>query len=414
MISPIEQLQVLYECSMSIGTGLNLHRMLRKSISTILRKLNCAAGGVHFLQQDAGGGHRFRQVFSIPRDTGRIEEYQAALKQLPAEFDDQQWKAFKNALPVYGHTGPGRYFHVVDLPGLGIIILLKNGRNLDPLFIKSMGPLFAKLSTACQACLQNEEVLQHRDNLEALVQEKSRELVARNQQLIELNRLKNNFIGMAAHDLRTPLAVVEMYAKFLMERAADRLLEKEQGLLRTIVTRSQFMLGLINDLLDVSKIEAGSLELNRHPGNWMSFLRHNAALNGELAARKEVRVAVAPEGGSFTASFDRGKMDQVLDNLMDNAVKFSPRGSTVTVTVTEGEGLVHTTITDEGEGIPEEELPHLFEAFHRGTTSPTAGESGTGLGLAIARRIVEGHNGTIGAESRKGRGSTFFFTLPVA
>ena len=221
-------------------------------------------------------------------------------------------------------------------------------------------------------------------------------------------------IGMAAHDLRTPLAVVEMYAKFLLERAADRLPEKEQELLRTIVTRSQFMLGLINDLLDVSKIEAGSLELNRHPGNWMSFLRHNAALNGELAARKEVRVAVAPEGGSFTASFDRGKMDQVLDNLMDNAVKFSPRGSTVTVTVTEGEGLVRTAITDEGEGIPEEELPRLFEAFHRGTTSPTAGESGTGLGLAIARRIVEGHSGTIGAESRKGRGTTFFFTLPVA
>jgi signal transduction histidine kinase len=231
---------------------------------------------------------------------------------------------------------------------------------------------------------------------------------------MELNRLKNNFIGMAAHDLRNPLSVVEMYAKFLMERAADRLSEKEQEFLSTIVTRSQFMLRLINDLLDVSKIESGSLDLNCHPGDWMSFLRHNAALNGELAARKEVRVAVAPVGGSFTASFDHGKMDQVLDNLMGNAVKFSPRGSTVTVTVTEGEGLVRTAITDEGEGIPEEELPHLFEAFHRGSTCPTAGERSTGLGLAIARSIVEGHSGTIGAKSGKGRGSTFFFTLPVA
>ncbi len=246
------------------------------------------------------------------------------------------------------------------------------------------------------------------------LERKDKELHTKIAELEELNRLKNNFIGMAAHDLRNPLAVIDMYSAFLMERIADRLPEKEQEFLRIIGNRSQFMLRLINDLLDVSKIEAGNLELDCHTGSWMTFVRHNATLNGELAARKEIRIAISPAEGTFTASFDRGKMDQVLDNLIGNAVKFSPRGSTVTVAVTDGKGLVRTAVTDEGEGIPAEELPHLFKEFHRGSTLPTEGESSTGLGLAIARRIVEGHGGTIGAESELDQGSTFFFTLPVA
>jgi signal transduction histidine kinase len=246
------------------------------------------------------------------------------------------------------------------------------------------------------------------------LERKEKELHDKIAELEGLNLIKNNFIGMAAHDLRNPLSVIEMYSMFLVERVADSLPEKEQEFLRIIGNRSQFMLRLINDLLDVSKIEAGSLELDRRPGNWLTFVHHNAALNGKLAERKEIGVSVTPAEGTFTTSFDRGKMDQVLDNLIGNAVKFSPRGSKVTVAVTDGQGLVRTAVTDEGEGIPADEIPHLFKEFHRGTARPTEGESSTGLGLAIARRIVEGHGGTIGAESDAGRGSTFYFTLPVA
>ncbi len=185
MISLTEQLHTHYEFAMAIGTSLDLKAMLRKSISTFLRKMNCQAGGVHFLKQNDNGKQRFAQVFSIPRDTSRIKEYQAALKELCVEFDDRQLTAFKSTLPLHGQERPGKHFYIVELPEIGILILLKNGNKLDPLFIKSLGPLFSKLATACRACIQNQELLRHRDKLEDLVLERSRELITRNQQLIE-------------------------------------------------------------------------------------------------------------------------------------------------------------------------------------------------------------------------------------
>jgi signal transduction histidine kinase len=230
---------------------------------------------------------------------------------------------------------------------------------------------------------------------------------------IERSRPFSSTAAAEDDDLRNPLAVVEMYSGFLLERASDRLPEKEREFLRLISNRSAFMLRLINDLLDVSKIEAGSLELEMRPGNWITFVRHNISLDSELTARKQVGVHLTPEESIAQVSFDRGKMDRVLDNIVGNAVKFSPPGSSVTVSVMETEGRVRTAVSDEGEGIPEDELPHLFREFHRGSTRPTGGEGSTGLGLAIAKRIVEEHGGAIGVESEVGRGTTFFFTLPA-
>ena len=185
MVSAAEQHQIHYEFAMAIGESLDLKVMLRKSLSTLLRKTNCRVGGVHFLKRGDDGKCRFEQVFSIPRDTSRIDEYQSILEAIPAEMNKQQLVQFKNTLPFQGQVTSGRFYHILELPDIGIIILMRSGQGLATQFVRSLMPLFLKLATACRACLQNEELLGHQRDLEELVAEKSRELVTRNMQLIQ-------------------------------------------------------------------------------------------------------------------------------------------------------------------------------------------------------------------------------------
>lgn len=247
---------------------------------------------------------------------------------------------------------------------------------------------------------------------------KERELHARIEELQALNRLKDEFVGVAAHDLRSPLAVVEMYASFLLEAPDSCLAPKEREFLRVIKNQGRFMLNLINDLLDVTQIESGRLELRRRPGDWLEFVRRNAGLNGALAARRGIQIAVEVDASAAAPPpallFDPDRMEQVLNNLLGNAVKFSPQGGRIVVRVAVRGGVVATSVADAGPGIPADELPTLFKPFYRGSAPLPPGERSTGLGLAIARRLVEAHGGEIGVESEVGRGATFTFTLPLA
>lgn len=242
---------------------------------------------------------------------------------------------------------------------------------------------------------------------------KERELRERIAELQGLNRLKDEFVGMAAHDLRSPLAVVEMYASFVLEDPKSCLTTKEREFLVIIKKQGRFMLNLINDLLDVTRIESGHLDLKLQSRDWIEFVRRNAGLNGVLAARREVAIEVevsVPEPCAI--SFDPNRMEQVLNNLVGNAVKFSPPGSRIVIGVRPDGDFVRISVVDSGPGIPAEELPALFKPFYRGSTPLPPGERSTGLGLAIAWRIVEAHGGQIGVESKEGSGSTFWFSLP--
>jgi signal transduction histidine kinase len=242
---------------------------------------------------------------------------------------------------------------------------------------------------------------------------KERELRERIEELQGLNRLKNEFVGMAAHDLRSPLAVVEMYASFLLEDPNSCLTTKERDFLRVIKNQGRFMLNLINDLLDVTQIESGRLDLKVQTGDLVEFVRRNVDFNASLAARRDVAIDLEVEAAaSAMIAFDPNRVEQVLNNLVGNAVKFSPAGSRIVVRVGCEEELVRVSVIDKGPGIPSEELPVLFKPFYRGSAPLPPGERSTGLGLPIARRIVEAHGGGIGVESQLGRGSTFWFTLP--
>jgi signal transduction histidine kinase len=242
-----------------------------------------------------------------------------------------------------------------------------------------------------------------------------RDMVRKNVELEKLNAQKNRLLGVAAHELRSPLGIILSYSEFLEAEVWDVLNAEQREFLATIKDTSEFLLRLVTDLLDVTAITAGQLRLDRKPTDLAQLIDRNVTLNRVLAARKEIVVELDPIPALPPIAIDGGKIGQVLNNLIGNAVKFSHLGSgAVRIHVTCSAEFVTVAVKDQGQGIPEADLPKLFKPFGMASVRSTAGEQSTGLGLAIVRNIVDGHGGRIWVESEVGRGSTFSFTLPIA
>jgi two-component system, OmpR family, sensor kinase len=236
-----------------------------------------------------------------------------------------------------------------------------------------------------------------------------REIAKKNAELERLNKEKNRFLGMAAHDLRNPLHTILSYSDFLSDTIDN---PEQQEFLQIIRDVSHFSARLVDDLLDVSKIEAGDLQLEYEPVKLVWLIERNAAINRPLAARKQIELSYHLDQNTPTALVDVSKLEQVLNNLIGNAIKFSEPGSTVTVSLANEEDSFLITVADKGAGIAPAQKSRLFQPFERGQKG-TSGEQSTGLGLAIVKRIVEGHGGKIWFESELGQGTTFFVRIPV-
>ncbi|HVU32312.1 MAG TPA: hybrid sensor histidine kinase/response regulator [Opitutaceae bacterium] len=243
-------------------------------------------------------------------------------------------------------------------------------------------------------------------------------LVAEQQRLVEqlsrANAAKNRFLGMAAHDLRNPLASIRGLAEFLRDGTVGPLNSEQLELVATIHDASQSMLVVVNDLLDVATIEAGELKLSLGSVDLPDLVGKSVALINIEAAKKNTHVVMEAKAPASPLAIDAAKMRQVIDNLLSNAVKYSPPGSRVTVILTRDAERheIGLSVRDQGPGIPAGERDRLFKDFGRLSVQPTGGEKSTGLGLAICRKIVEAHGGKISAENLQDRGCEFRVTLP--
>lgn len=239
-----------------------------------------------------------------------------------------------------------------------------------------------------------------------------RELAGTNRDLALLNEQKNQLLGIAAHDLRNPLAAVSMFSGLLLSESPGPVTEKQRDILHRIRGASKFMGLLVNDLLDVAQIESGKLRLDLQTTDLNDLARDNVEVNRMFAEEKAIELRFDSSGEPLMRRLDRFKMEQVLNNLVGNAIKFSPRGTRISVRLrAEGDADL-LEVADQGPGIPPDEINSLFQPFGRTSVTATGGERSTGLGLAIVRKIVEGHGGTVHVDSVVGQGSTFVVTLP--
>jgi signal transduction histidine kinase len=243
----------------------------------------------------------------------------------------------------------------------------------------------------------------------AVIVEKSRLY----QQLVELNRLKNKFLGIAAHDLRNPIGVVKSFVQLFLSDYLGEVPVPQREILQRMDRTCEGMLALINDLLDVSAIEAGQLELKSRAMDLAAYLVECHAANAVLAKSKSIELILDLEPNLPVVMMDPDRVSQVVNNLITNAIKFSYPNTVITLRARRTGNEVAIAVQDQGQGIPEKDLGKMFTDFGRTSVRPTAGEKSTGLGLAIVKRMVEAHGGRIWVESQVGVGSTFTFTLPL-
>ena len=240
-----------------------------------------------------------------------------------------------------------------------------------------------------------------------------RELARKNAELDAAVREKNQILGMAAHDLRNPLGIIVGMVDLLVEELGESLSADNRELLVRVAASADYMRGLVDDMLDYSKINAGRLELQPQRVDLAAMIRDNLAFNSILANKKGSKLCFAGDATPLVLQIDLRRIQQVLNNLISNALKFSASGTTITVTVRRGADEVTVAVADQGQGIAADEMSKLFKPFSVTRTRGTANEKSTGLGLAIVRRIVEAHGGHIRVESQLGEGSTFFVSLPL-
>ena len=261
---------------------------------------------------------------------------------------------------------------------------------------------------------ETSQVVQALASLNSELANAQRELTRNNVELADVIREKNQLLGIAAHDLRNPLGIVVGVVEILSDELADSLSEENRELLSRVASSVEYMLGLIDDMLDYSKIDAGRLELQLTPVDLADLIGQNFAFNTILANKKGISLRFENEGRLPRLNLDSRRIQQVLNNLISNALKFSNPGSSVTITLRAEAAAVTIAVADQGQGIPANEVEKLFKPYSRTSTKSTAGEKSTGLGLAIVRRIVEAHGGSIRVETEPGRGSTFYVSIPTA
>lgn len=232
-------------------------------------------------------------------------------------------------------------------------------------------------------------------------------------QLRQYAKAKNSLLATAAHDLRNPLISIRALTSLLRQDMAGEVTPRQHDLLETVYGASQTMLELINELLDVSVLDAGEMQLTITPTPIGELVAASVKLSNATAAGKGTTIVWQPGPLPPLLAVDRQKIRQVMSNLLDNAIKFSPPGSTITLVTDLTPDHCSIAVRDAGPGIPEAERGKLFKDFSRTSVQPTGDEPSTGLGLAICQRIMQAHAGSIQALNLPGGGAEFRITFPL-
>lgn len=250
-------------------------------------------------------------------------------------------------------------------------------------------------------------------SLVLVLKEKYKNVLKLNEELKILNEEKNKFIGVAAHDLRNPIGAIYSFSNLIIENYSNNMDSKGLKMLSYIKDLSNNSLKLLKDLLDVSQIESGTVNLQLKYENYIEFITKYMQFNLLIAKKKEINIRLETTEKEIFFLFDDHYLSEVINNLLTNAIKFSYPKSEIIIKITTSKNFVKTEVIDQGQGIPKEEQAKLFNYFQKTSVQPTNGETSTGLGLAIAKKIIIEHKGTIGVNSELGKGANFYYELPL-
>jgi signal transduction histidine kinase/DNA-binding response OmpR family regulator len=401
----------LYEITSQLASNLDVDRVLDLITAKAIDLLRCDAAGL-YTYEDARGGLTFHRGLHLDPELTR------GLVLTPGE--GVAGRAFQERCPVW--TGD----RLVDptlqyTPSADLLIQAKAPRAYMAVPILSRGEVFGVLVDYFfephDFTPKEVQLLSTLADHAAIAIENIRllqEIRAKSQQLEAASRHKSEFLANMSHELRTPLNAVIGFSEVLLQRMFGDLNDKQDEYLKDIYASGQHLLSLINDILDLSKIEAGRMELVPAPFHLPTALENAFTLVRERASRHGIalQLDLDPRLGELVG--DERKVKQVLLNLLSNAVKFTPDGGRISLKAIRKDGAVEIAVADTGVGIAPEDQAAIFEEFRQVGHDESRKQEGTGLGLTLAKKFVELHGGRIWVESEPGRGSTFTFTLPVS
>lgn len=234
-----------------------------------------------------------------------------------------------------------------------------------------------------------------------------------NERLKGLDRLKSEFFRTATHELRLPVSVINSYSTLIEEEGIDNLTAEQKQYFRAVLDNSARLIELVDDMLDLARIESGQVEMNFEEQSILEPIREVFASLAPYASENGLEISIDPVSEEIAARFDSDQIRCVLTNLVGNAIKFTPPGGKIGISATREEGAVHVSVTDTGVGIPEEYLPRIFDEFCQVRTGASP-RRGSGLGLTICKRIVAAHLGEMWVDSAPRKGSRFTFSLPLS
>jgi signal transduction histidine kinase len=407
----VDELRALGEVSQAISSTLDLETVLTTIVSQAVR-LSGLDGGVVFEYDEDAEEFIHRAATEVG---GALAAARRATRVRKGEGVVGRTAITLGPLQVPDITLPGAHESRLreNLIESGIravlaVPMVREGRLIGSLVVSRNQPgdfptetiaLLRTFATQSALAIQNARLFQE-------IADKSRQLEA-------ASRHKSEFLANMSHELRTPLNAVIGFSEVLLQRMFGALNDKQDEYLKDIYASGQHLLSLINDILDLSKIEAGRMELVPAPFHLPTALENAVTLVKERAARHGIALHLDVDPRLDQVVADERKVKQVLLNLLSNAVKFTPEGGRISVKAGLTDGAVEIVVIDTGIGIASEDQAAIFEEFRQVGSDDARKQEGTGLGLTLAKKFIELHGGRIWVRSEVGLGSTFTFTLPV-
>jgi signal transduction histidine kinase len=270
-----------------------------------------------------------------------------------------------------------------------------------------------ELGIAIQNALSVQEVKELNATLQQRIDEATKELRASNAQLQRLDEAKDEFVSMASHQLRTPLTSVKGYIDMVLEGDAGKISDMQKHLLGEAFTSSERMVHLINDFLNVSRLQTGKFMIDRRQVDLASIVRQEVDGLQTTAGQRQLTLAYDAPSSFPLLYLDEGKMRQVVMNFIDNAIYYSKENTTITISLKANDDTVELAVKDTGIGVPADEQAQLFTKFYRASNARKQRPDGTGVGLYLAKKVIIAHGGSMVFSSVPDKGSVFGFTLPV-
>lgn len=287
------------------------------------------------------------------------------------------------------------------------------GREYTKRDVRALETISDELIIATQNALSVQEVREINATLQQRIEDATKELRQSNQQLQRLDEAKDEFVSMASHQLRTPLTSVKGYISMVLEGDVGKITAMQRQLLEEAFTSSERMVHLINDFLNVSRLQTGKFVLEEKAVNLAKVIDREVEGLQTTAKAHGLKLHYHKPGYFPVLYLDESKIQQVLMNFIDNAIYYSHEGTTIEVSLAVEEGYAVLKVNDTGIGVPKSEQAHLFTKFYRASNARKQRPDGTGVGLFLAKKVISAHGGTIVFESEEGKGSTFGFRLPI-